>query len=176
MDSTTSRPSRAASTPRITSDMGVLRLEHDDQLTSGNCADCAAAFESVIGIMYEDDDPIAIYRADIFEHFHRDPEPRVVLSIAVGDWTDGTQSRGPMLGDARSLGRGGPRPHGLQRPRRVDLARAGGGELAAHQCGGPGGPPSRRISPHGRSHRVSGPPAAPSIVSPGPGPRAVNAG
>jgi len=40
--------------------------------------------------MYEDDEPIAIYRADIFEHFHRDPEPRVVLSIAVGDWTDGT--------------------------------------------------------------------------------------
>jgi hypothetical protein len=40
--------------------------------------------------MYEDDDPIAIYRADIFEHFHREPEARVVLSIAVGDWSDGT--------------------------------------------------------------------------------------
>ncbi|HAC45208.1 MAG TPA: hypothetical protein DCF65_03975, partial [Chloroflexi bacterium] len=70
--------------------MGVLRLEHDDQLTSGNCADCAAEFESVIGVMYEDEEPIAIYRADIFEHFHRDPETRVVLSIAVGDWSDGT--------------------------------------------------------------------------------------
>ena len=70
--------------------MSELRLEHDDQLTSGNCADCAAAFESVIGVMYEDDDPIAIYRADIFEHFHREAEPRVVLSIAVGDWSDGT--------------------------------------------------------------------------------------
>lgn len=70
--------------------MGELRLEHDDQLTSGNCAHCGAAFESVIGIMYEDDDPIAIYRADIFDHFHREPEPRVVLSIAVGDWSDGT--------------------------------------------------------------------------------------
>jgi hypothetical protein len=44
----------------------------------------------VIGVLYEDEDAIAIYRADIFDHFHRDSEPRVVLSIAVGDWRDGT--------------------------------------------------------------------------------------
>jgi hypothetical protein len=71
--------------------MGGLRLEHDDQLSSGTCADCGATYESVIGIMFEDDDPIAIYRADIFDRFHRDPGSRVVLSIAVGDWGDGTQ-------------------------------------------------------------------------------------
>ncbi len=70
--------------------MGDLRLEHDDQLSSGTCTHCGAPFDSVIGVMYEDDDPIAIYRADIFEHFHREAEPRVVLSIAVGDWSDGT--------------------------------------------------------------------------------------
>src|SRR6266853_4452395 len=70
--------------------MGELRIEHDDQLSSGTCTHCAAAFESVFGVMYEDDEPIAIYRADIFEHFHREPDPRVVLSIAVGDWSDGT--------------------------------------------------------------------------------------
>jgi hypothetical protein len=70
--------------------MSDLRLEHDDQLSSGTCAHCGVAFDSVIGVMYEDDDPIAIYRADIFDHFHREPEPRVVLSIAVGDWSDGT--------------------------------------------------------------------------------------
>ncbi len=70
--------------------MGDLRLEHDDQLSSGICTHCGAPFDSVIGVMYEDDDPIAIYRADIFDHFHREPEPRVVLSIAVGDWSDGT--------------------------------------------------------------------------------------
>jgi hypothetical protein len=67
-----------------------LRLEHDDQVTDGVCGHCGAPYESVIGVMYEDDDAIAIYRADIFDHFHRDPEPRVVLSIAVGDWQDGT--------------------------------------------------------------------------------------
>ena len=70
--------------------MTELRLEHDDQLASGSCTHCGAPFDSVIGVMYEDDDPIAIYRADIFEHFHRETEPRVVLSIAVGDWSDGT--------------------------------------------------------------------------------------
>jgi len=70
--------------------MGDLRLEHDDQLSSSTCTHCGAPFDSVIGVMYEDDDPIAIYRADIFEHFHREAEPRVVLSIAVGDWSDGT--------------------------------------------------------------------------------------
>jgi len=70
--------------------VGALRLEHDDQLSAGTCAQCGAPFESVIGVMYEDDDAIAIYRADIFDHFHRNPEPRVVLSIAVGDWQDGT--------------------------------------------------------------------------------------
>jgi hypothetical protein len=70
--------------------MAELRIEHDDQLSSGSCTHCGAAFESVIGVMYEDDDPIAIYRADIFDHFHREPGPRVVLSIAVGDWSDGT--------------------------------------------------------------------------------------
>ena len=67
-----------------------LRLEHDDQVADGVCARCGAPYESVIGVMYEDDDAIAIYRADIFDHFHRNPEPRVVLSIAVGDWQDGT--------------------------------------------------------------------------------------
>jgi hypothetical protein len=69
---------------------GRLRLEHDDQVTDGTCARCGAPYESVIGVIYEDEDAIAIYRADIFDHFHRDPEPRVVLSIAVGDWQDGT--------------------------------------------------------------------------------------
>ena len=70
--------------------MGTLRLEHDDQQTEAACADCGAAYRSVIGVVYEDEDPIAIYRADIFEHFHRASEPRVLLSIAVGDWSDGT--------------------------------------------------------------------------------------
>lgn len=70
--------------------MGTLRLEHDDQQTEAECADCGSAFRSVLGVIYEDEDPIAIYRADIFEHFHRDPAPRVLLSIAVGDWSDGT--------------------------------------------------------------------------------------
>jgi len=70
--------------------VGGLRLEHDDQVADGICAKCGAPYESVIGVLYEDDEAIAIYRADIFDHFHRDPEPRVVLSIAVGDWRDGT--------------------------------------------------------------------------------------
>jgi hypothetical protein len=70
--------------------VGALRLEHDDQLSSGTCAHCGVPFESVIGVMYEDEEAIAIYRADIFERFHREPDPRVVLSIAVGDWSDGT--------------------------------------------------------------------------------------
>lgn len=72
--------------------MGTLRLEHDDQQTEAACADCGAPFRSVIGVIFEDDDPIAIYRADIFDHFHRASEPRVLLSIAVGDWSDGTNS------------------------------------------------------------------------------------
>ena len=67
-----------------------MRLEHDDQVTDGVCPRCGAAFESVIGVLYEDENAIAIYRADLFDHFHRDAEPRVVLSIAVGDWQDGT--------------------------------------------------------------------------------------
>jgi len=70
--------------------VGQLRIEHDDQVSEGACTGCGAPYQSVIGLIYEDDDAIAIYRADIFEHFHRDPEPRVVLSIAVGDWRDGT--------------------------------------------------------------------------------------
>jgi hypothetical protein len=69
---------------------GALRLEHDDQVTDGVCSKCGCPYDSVIGVLYEDEDAIAIYRADIFDHFHRDPEPRVVLSIAVGEWQDGT--------------------------------------------------------------------------------------
>jgi hypothetical protein len=69
---------------------GGLRLEHDDQVTDGVSAKCGAPYESVIGVLYEDEEAIAIYRADLFDHFHRDVEPRVVLSIAVGDWQDGT--------------------------------------------------------------------------------------
>src|SRR5256885_14752144 len=68
----------------------MLRIEHDDQQTEAECADCGSAFRSVMGVIFEDEDPIAIYRADIFDHFHREPEPRVQLSIAVGDWSDGT--------------------------------------------------------------------------------------
>ena len=70
--------------------VGGLRLEHDDQVTDGVCARCGTPYESVIGVLYEDEEAIAIYRADLFDHFHREPEPRVVLSIAVGDWQDGT--------------------------------------------------------------------------------------
>jgi hypothetical protein len=70
--------------------LGGLRLEHDDQVTDGVCPGCGAPYESVIGVLYEDEEAIAIYRADLFDHFHRDAEPRVVLSIAVGDWQDGT--------------------------------------------------------------------------------------
>jgi hypothetical protein len=69
--------------------MGRLRLEHDDQQSEAVCADCGAEYKSVIGVIYEGDDAVAIYRADIFDHFHRDAEPRVVLSIAAGDWSDG---------------------------------------------------------------------------------------
>ena len=65
--------------------VGGLRLEHDDQVTDGVCARCGAPYESVIGVLYEDEEAIAIYRADLFDHFHRDAEPRVVLSIAVGE-------------------------------------------------------------------------------------------
>jgi len=70
--------------------VATLRIEHDDQQTEAECADCGSAFRSVMGVIFEDEDPIAIYRADIFDHFHREPEPRVQLSIAVGDWSDGT--------------------------------------------------------------------------------------
>ena len=42
-------------------------------------------------MIYEDDEAIAIYQADLFDHFHKSPEPRVMLSIAVGDWRDGTK-------------------------------------------------------------------------------------
>jgi hypothetical protein len=70
--------------------LGLLRLEHDDQLTKSVCGKCNAPYQSVIGVIYEDEEPVAIYRADVYEHFHRSPEPRVVLSIAVGDWSDGT--------------------------------------------------------------------------------------
>jgi hypothetical protein len=69
---------------------GGLRLEHDDQVTDGVCSHCGVPYESVIGVIYEDEDAIAIYRADIFDRFHREPEPRVALSIAVGEWQDGT--------------------------------------------------------------------------------------
>jgi len=65
--------------------VGQPRIEHDDQVSEGACTGCGAPYQ-----IYEDDDAIAIYRSDIFEHFHGDPEPRVVLSIAVGDWRDGT--------------------------------------------------------------------------------------
>ena len=68
--------------------MGGLRIEHDDQQTESACVDCGAAYRSVIGVIYEDEDPLAIYRADIFDRFHRDAGPRVLLSIAVGDWSD----------------------------------------------------------------------------------------
>lgn len=71
---------------------GVLRLEHDDQVRDGVCGHCGAPYDSVIGVIYEDDDAIAIYRADIFDHFHSNNDPRVVLSIAVGDWHDGSDS------------------------------------------------------------------------------------
>ena len=70
--------------------MGTLRLEHDDQQTEAECAECGSPFRSVLGVIYEDDDPVAMYRAEIFDHYHRDPSPRVLLSIAVGDWSDGT--------------------------------------------------------------------------------------
>jgi hypothetical protein len=71
--------------------LGTLRLEHDDQQTESTCSDCGVAYRSVIGVVYEDEDPLAIYRADMFERFHRDGGPRVLLSIALGEWEDGSE-------------------------------------------------------------------------------------
>jgi len=71
--------------------VGSLRLEHDDQLSERVCADCGVPYRSVIGIVYENDEAVAIYQADLFDHFHKSMEPRVMLSIAVGDWRDGTR-------------------------------------------------------------------------------------
>ena len=71
--------------------VGSLRLEHDDQLSERLCADCGAPYRSVIGIVYENDEAVAIYQADLFDHFHKSQESRVMLSIAAGDWSDGTR-------------------------------------------------------------------------------------
>src|SRR5439155_15591147 len=105
--------------------MGGLRIEHDDQVTDGVCGHCGAPYESVIGVMYEDDDPIAIYRADVFDHFHRGADPRVVLSIAVGDWQDGTDRSDRCSAAIESVGRRLAGADGLQRPRRVAVAGPG---------------------------------------------------
>jgi len=67
-----------------------LRIEFDDQQTESSCVDCGVPYRSVIGVVYEDEDPLAIYRADIFEQFHREGGPRVLLSIALGEWEDGS--------------------------------------------------------------------------------------
>jgi hypothetical protein len=39
---------------------GGLRLEHDDQVIDGVCARCGASYESIIGVLYEDEEAIAI--------------------------------------------------------------------------------------------------------------------
>jgi len=73
--------------------MGDLRIEHDDQLSSGTCSHCGAPFESVIGVMYEDDDPIAIYRAGHLRSTFTASQSRASCCRSrVGDWSDGDRS------------------------------------------------------------------------------------
>ncbi len=73
--------------------MGKLRVAFDDQVRSGTCRHCGGDYRSVWGTVYEEQEAVAMYFADLYDHFHEHSEPRVVLSLAVGDWRDDAGSR-----------------------------------------------------------------------------------
>ncbi|HLQ61971.1 MAG TPA: hypothetical protein VK131_08920 [Candidatus Acidoferrales bacterium] len=73
--------------------MGKLRVAFDDQVRTGVCKHCGGGYRSVWGTVFEEQEAVAMYCADLYDHFHEHSEPRVVLALAVGDWRDQAGSR-----------------------------------------------------------------------------------
>jgi hypothetical protein len=65
----------------------TMTLEPDPVERQFVCRACSRDFLRVIGYVYQDESPLAVYHADLYsEHPHR--EPIAVLTISVGDWSD----------------------------------------------------------------------------------------
>lgn len=73
--------------------MGNLTLELDDRVRTNQCSTCGFEYPRVHGFVYKDGNAFAVYWAAIYVGHPEHPEPRVDLTIALGqDWSEGSDS------------------------------------------------------------------------------------
>ena len=70
--------------------MPAITIELDDGTRVKTCAQCGMQYPQVHGFLYRDGNAWAVYWAELYKDHPNHPEPRVVLTIALGDdWSEG---------------------------------------------------------------------------------------
>ena len=66
--------------------MGVVRIEPDDRVSQSTCDGCGGTTWMILGYVYEDEHPAAIYYVDWCEGEH--DTRRAVITLSVGNYAD----------------------------------------------------------------------------------------
>jgi hypothetical protein len=73
--------------------MTNLTIELDDQVQTSTCVQCGRESPRVHGFLYRGGDAWAVYWAGLYKDHPDHPDPRAVLTIALGDdWTEASDS------------------------------------------------------------------------------------
>jgi len=75
--------------------MARITIEPDEKVRMSTCSRCGLDFPSVHGFLYRDEQAWAVYWAALFKDHAGHPDPRVELTIAIGD--DWSETSDPAL-------------------------------------------------------------------------------
>jgi hypothetical protein len=74
----------------LSADVAHIALEMDEHVDMRTCSQCGSEYPLVHGFLYRDGDAWAAYWAELYEDHPNHPEPRALMTIAIGDdWSKG---------------------------------------------------------------------------------------
>jgi hypothetical protein len=82
--------------------MGVVRVEPDDRVKQSTCDGCGGTTWMILGYVYEDEQPAAIYYVDWCEGEH--DARRAVITLSVGNYADDDATAADRLAFAIETG------------------------------------------------------------------------
>jgi hypothetical protein len=82
--------------------MGAVRVEPDDLVTQSTCDRCGGTTWMILGYVYEDEQPAAIYYVDWCEGEH--DSRRAVITLSVGNYADDEATAADRLAFAIETG------------------------------------------------------------------------
>ncbi len=83
----------AKATAILLADVAHIALEMDEHVDMRTCSQCGTQYPRVHGFLYRNGDAWAIYWAELYKDHPNHPEPRALMTIALGnDWSEGADS------------------------------------------------------------------------------------